>query len=153
MGFGRQDLLYTIRSARRTPLLSAFAVVALSLGIGLNAGVFTLLNSFFLNSPTQIDPASFIQLYPRYEGWFAGAGQYSAFTTEDYKALQSRSHTLQDIAAWQPSSAVLEQEHRRIAMSLVTCSYFHVLGIDRPLLGRFLAPTNARADQPSRSQS
>ena len=49
MWIDRQDLLYTIRSARREPLLSIIAVVALSLGVGLNAGVFTLLNAMFLN--------------------------------------------------------------------------------------------------------
>jgi hypothetical protein len=65
MWIDRQDLLYTIRSARREPLLSIIAVVALSLGIGLNASVFTLLNAMFLNVPTQTNPASFVQIYPR----------------------------------------------------------------------------------------
>ena len=52
----RQDFLYTIRSARRAPLLSIIAVAALSLGIGLNAGVFTLLNASFLGPPTEFGP-------------------------------------------------------------------------------------------------
>jgi hypothetical protein len=41
----RQDVLYAVRSARRTPLLTFVVVLALSVGIGLNAGVFTILNS------------------------------------------------------------------------------------------------------------
>ncbi len=53
MWVDRQDLLYSIRSARRAPLLSCIAIVALSLGIGLNAGVFNLLNALFLNPPTE----------------------------------------------------------------------------------------------------
>jgi hypothetical protein len=61
-----QDLLYAFRSARRSPFLSAVAVVALSLGIGLNSGVFTLLNAMFLRPPTLQDPSSFVQLCPRY---------------------------------------------------------------------------------------
>ena len=75
MWIDRQDFLYTIRSARRAPLLSVIAILALSLGTGLNAGVFTLLNAMFLNPPTQADPSRFIQVYPQYEGWFIGAGQ------------------------------------------------------------------------------
>lgn len=134
------DLRYTIRSARRAPLLTILAVVALSLGIGLNAGMFTLLNAIFLTPPTQKDPASFVQIYPRYEGWFTGAGQYSSFTTDDFNAIRMRSSTLEGVAAWQQSAAILEQEHRRIPMLLVTCNYFHVFGIDRLLLGRFLTP-------------
>jgi predicted permease len=137
MWIDRQDLLYTIRSARREPLLSFIAVVALSLGIGLNAGVFTLLDAMFLNAPTRTNPASFVQLYPRYEGWFTGAGQ---FTTKDYDAIRTQSTTLEGAAAWRPSSLILEQGRRRISTLLVTCNYFHVYGIDRPLLGRFLDP-------------
>jgi hypothetical protein len=62
----RQDVLYAIRSARRTPLLTVVVVLALSIGIGLNAGVFAILNFLFLNPPTKKDPASFVQIYPRY---------------------------------------------------------------------------------------
>ncbi len=132
-----QDLLYAIRSARRAPLLSIVAIVALALGIGLNAGVFTLLNSLFLQPPTLKDPGSFAQVYPRYTGWSTRSDQYSSFTTEDYAAIRSRSRALEDVAAWEQSSAVLEQGNRPMATLLVTCNYFHVFGVDRPLIGRF----------------
>jgi predicted permease len=140
MWIDRQDLLYTIRSARRAPLLSIVAVVALSLGIGLNAGVFTLLNALFLTPPTQKDPASFVQIYPRYEGWFTGAGQFSSFTTEDYDALRTQSTALEESAAWRQTGAILEQGRRGVPVVLVTSNYFHVFGIDRPLQGRFFTP-------------
>jgi predicted permease len=140
MWIDRQDLLYTIRSVRRAPLLSIIAVVALSLGIGLNAGVFTLLNALFLSPPTKNDPSRFVQVYPKYEGWFTEAGKYSSFTTEDYDAVRARVTTLAEIAAWDQRGAILEQAHRAIPAMLVTCNYFHVFGIDRPLLGRFLTP-------------
>ena len=140
MWIDRQDLLYAIRSARREPLLSMIAVVALSLGIGLNAGVFTLLNAMFLNAPTQANPASFVQVYPQYQGWFTGAAQFSSFTTEDYDAIRTRSTALEEAAASRQSSAILDQGHRRISTLLVTCNYFHVFGIGRPLVGRLLTP-------------
>ena len=114
MWIDRQDFLYSLRSARRAPLLSFVAVVALSLGIGLNAGVFTLLNALFLTPPTHQDPASFVQIYPRYEGWFTGAAQYSSFTTEDYDAIRTHAAVLEDVAAWRQSSAILEREHRAL---------------------------------------
>lgn len=140
MWVDRQDLLYTIRSARRSPLLTFVAIAALSLGIGLNTGVFTLLNAFFLNSPVHKDSASFVQLYPRYEGWFTGAGQYSAFTTEDYEAIHTQSHSLTDSTAWQLSSVVLAQARRRVGTVLISCNYFHVFGADTPQMGRFFTP-------------
>jgi predicted permease len=130
-----QDILHALRAARRTPLLSAVAVLALAFGIGLNAGVFTLLNSLFLQPPTLKDPHSFVQIYPRYMGWFLREDQSSWFTTEDYDAIRSRSKALEDVAAWQVSSPTLE-EGKPNATLLATCNYFQVFGIDRPLLGR-----------------
>lgn len=139
MGIRWHDLLFALRSARRAPVLSTVAILALAAGIGLNAGVFTLLNSLFLQPPTRKDPASFVQVYPRYSGWFTRANQYWSFTTEDFDALRKRSHALDEVAAWDSSSAVVEQGIRPMATLLVTCNYFHVFGVDRPLLGRFFA--------------
>ena len=134
-----QDCVYSFRSARRAPLLSIIAIVALGLGIGLNAGVFTLLNSLFLQPPTLKDPGSFVQVFPRYRGWSARANDYSSFTTEDFDAVRSRSRALGDVAAWQITSAVVEEGNKPDATLLTTCNYFHVFGIDRPLIGRFFA--------------
>ena len=144
MWIDRQDLLYTMRSARRAPLMTFVAIAALTLGMGLNAGVFTVVNTMFFDSPVQKDPATFVQMYPKYEGWFTGAGQFSAFTTEDYEALRSQSHTLSEIAAWQQSGAVLEKQSQRIDRLLVSCNYFHVFGVDRPVKGRFFSPAECK---------
>jgi predicted permease len=137
MFIDKQDLLYALRSARRTPLLTIVVILALSVGIGLNAGVFTILNSFFFQPPVTKDVASFVRLFPRYEGWFTGAGQFSSFTAEDYDAIHEQSHTLAEAAAWEPIGAMFDDVHQKSSASLVTCNYFHVFGVDRPLLGRF----------------
>lgn len=140
MFIDRQDLIYAIRSARRTPLLTAVVIVALSVGIGLNAGIFAILNAFFLKPPTSHDPASYVQIYPRYEGWFTGAAQFSSFNADDYEAIRSQTHTLADTAAWQPISVRLDDLNRQNSAYLTSCDYFLVLGFGRPLLGRFFLP-------------
>jgi predicted permease len=132
-----QDFRFALRSARRVPLLSAVGVLALALGIGLNTGVFTMLNAMFLRAPTLVDPRSFVQICPRYGGWFTGADQNSSFTTEDYEAIRSRSHTFTEMSAWRQYLVFLEKGNRYITSLLATCNYFHVLGIDRPRMGRF----------------
>jgi predicted permease len=135
-----QDFRRALRSARRAPLLSSVAVLALALGIGLNTGVFAIVNAMFLRVPTRVDPASFVQICPRYTGWFAGSDKNASFTTEDFDAIRSRSHTLREVAAWRQYPAFLEQGNRDISTLLATCNYFHVLGIDHPRIGRFFAP-------------
>jgi predicted permease len=137
----RQDVLYAIRSARRTPLLTFVTVLALSVGIGLNAGVFAILNFLFLNPPTKKDPASFVQIYPRYQGWSFGPATDSSFNAEDYEAIQAQARSLADVAAWQTIATTLDDVRRPGGESiLVTCNYFRVFGIDRPLMGRFFNP-------------
>jgi predicted permease len=140
-----QDFRRALRSTRRAPLLSSVAVLALALGIGLNTGVFTIVNAGFLRSPTRVDPASFVQIFPRYAGWFTGADQIPDFTTEDYDAIRSRSHTLSEVSAWRQYPAVLAQENKYITTLLAACNYFHVLGIDHPLVGRFFASGDCTA--------
>ena len=132
-----QDFRRALRSARRTPLLSSVAVLALALGIGLNTGVFAIVNAMFLRVPTRVDPASFVQICPRYTGWFAGSDKNASFTTEDFDAIRSRSHTLREVAVWRQYPAFFEQQNRYITTLLAGCNYFHVLGIDHPRIGRF----------------
>jgi|HubBroStandDraft_4_1064222.scaffolds.fasta_scaffold14825_2 putative ABC transport system permease protein len=141
MFIDRQDVLYAIRSARRTPLLTFVTVLALSVGIGLNAGVFAILNFLFLNPPTKKDPASFVQIYPRYQDWYIGPAGNSSFNAEDYEAIRAQSRSLTDVAAWQTIATTLDGVRRPGGDSiLVTCNYFRVFGIDRPLMGRFFNP-------------
>ena len=134
-----QNFHYAVRSARRAPLLFSVAILAIALGIGLNTGVFTMLNAMFLKAPTLVDPASFVQLCPRYSGWFTRADKNSAFTTEDFDAIRNRSQALEEVAAQRQSTAFLDQGNNYISMLFASCNYFHVLGIDRPLMGRFFA--------------
>ena len=132
----RQDVLYAVRSARRTPFLTFVVVLALSVGIGLNAGVFTMLDSMFLEPPTRKDPASFVQIYPRYQGWYQGRAQDSSFNAADYDAIRNGMRSIEDLAAWQSIGATLDDVRRPADATLVSCNYFRVFGIDRPLMGR-----------------
>ena len=104
----------------------------------------------FLDAPTRKSPTTFVQVYPQYEGWFAGAGQFSSFTTDDYEAIRTQSHALEDVAASQPSSAVLGQGPSRVTTQLTTCNscnYFQVFGIDRRFRAAFWHPANVLAAQ------
>ena len=132
-----QDFRRALHSARRAPLLSGVAVLALALGIGLNTGVFAIVNAIFLRIPTRVDPAGFVQVSPRYTGWFAGSDNNSSFTTEDLDAIRSRSQTLREVAPWRQYPAFFEQGNRYVGTLLAGCNYFHVLGIDHPRMGRF----------------
>jgi predicted permease len=136
----RQDVLYALRSARRAPLLTVVAVLALSVGIGLNAGVFSILNALFLQPPTRKDPATFAQIFPQYQGWFPGATQFSSFNADDFDAIRAQSRSLSEVAAWSNIPTMLDDVHHQGELLLVTADYFRVYGIDPPLMGRYFLP-------------
>ena len=142
----RQDVLYALRSARRTPLLTLVVILALSVGIGLNAGVFTILSAMVLQPPTRKDPATFAQIYPQYQGWFSGAGQFSSFNAGDFDAIRAQSHTLSDVAAWSNIPTMLDDTRQQGRSLLVTADYFRAYGIDPPLLGRYFLPGELAPD-------
>jgi len=145
MFIDRQDVLYALRSARHTPLLTFIVVLALSVGIGLNAGVFTILNFLLLEPPTKKDPSSFVQIYLRYEGWFSGAAQFSALNADDYDAIREQTHSLTDVAAWEVIHTIVDDGNQKKSSLLVTCNYFRVFGIDRPLVGRLFLPNECNS--------
>ena len=146
MWIDRQDLLYTLRSARRTPLLTAVVVFALSVGIGLNAGVFSILNVLIFQSPTRKDPSSFAQIFPQYQGWFSGAAQFSTFNADDFDAIRAQSRTLSEVAASANVSVMLDDVHQPSQSTLVTDQFFSVYGIDPPLTGRYFVPDELSPD-------
>ncbi|HTW49240.1 MAG TPA: ADOP family duplicated permease [Acidobacteriaceae bacterium] len=142
----RQDLLYALRSTRRTPLLTVVVVFALAVGIGLNAGVFSILNAIVLQPPTRKDPATFAQIYPQYQGWFAGAGEFSTFSAADFDAIRAQSRSLSEVAAWSNIPTMFDDVHQQNRALLVTADYFRVNGIDPPLMGRYFLPSEFAPD-------
>src|ERR1700722_509936 len=62
----RQDLRYAFRSVARQPGLAIATVLTLALGLGLNAGVFTVIDGIMFRARVEKDPASFIHLSPEY---------------------------------------------------------------------------------------
>ena len=141
MVIDRQDVLYALRSARRTPLLTIVVILALSIGIGLNAGVFTIVDSELLKPATRKDPASFVQIYPRYQGWYKGREKDSSFNAEDYDAIRAQTHSLVDVAAWRTIGTTIDEVRKPNGSTLATCNYFRVFGIERPMMGRFFSST------------
>jgi predicted permease len=138
------DLKYALRRMRRTPMLTCSTLIALSVGIGLNAGIFTILSGFWLSAPVTKNPATFVQIIPQYSGWFSTADQTTAFTTQDYEALKNQSNSLADVAAWSGGGGAgeitLDGDPRQAGLVLVTCNFFQVYGLGPPKAGRLFLP-------------
>ena len=137
-----RDLKYGFRMVRNAKLISIAVVLTLAIGIGINTGIFTLINGLLLRPRTDSDPVSFTRLYDQY--WLQGkprdvGGQFSLAA---YRAIQSESQVLRELAAWRTDGVLIEEDSTRSLDLEVSCNFFSVYGLRRPTLGRLF-----RADE------
>jgi predicted permease len=131
-----RDLKYGVRMMRNARMVSIAVTLTLAVGIGINTGVFTLINGMLLRPRTDSNPATFARLYAQY--WsranpreFAGA-----FSLAAYRAIQQRSQSLEELAAWRTDGVLIGDEPSASLALEVSCNFFSVYGLTEPLSGR-----------------
>ena len=132
----RQDLRYALRSIARQPGLAIATVLTLALGLGLNIGVFTVIDGVMFRARVEQNPGSFIHLSPEYRYDHPTREIPWAVSVRDYQAFAARTRTLSDLAAWNAMRVTVGHEDSSILGMLVTCNFFGVYGQVRPLQGR-----------------
>ena len=137
-----RDLLFALRTLRRSPAFAAAAVVSLALGIGVNTAIFTLINTLFLN-PLPIDRAAeLVAVYTvdaKNRSPFSNLLQTSFPNYLDYR---DRNDVFSGLAAYSfplPVSTTTGGGPEQCFVEMVTGNYFDVLGV-RPAAGRFFGP-------------
>ncbi len=142
-----EDLRYGLRLLRKNLPLAATIVATLTLGIGMNVSVFTLLNAIAFRARVP-DPGSFVRVSPVHSG--EGMAPVGGVTSDEYLVYRDRVHSLHSLAGW--SSAFVTVEHDRsssVHALLISCNFFPVFGADRPLLGRFFRPDECVPSEPA----
>src|SRR5919199_695829 len=141
-----QDLRYAIRRLLKSPGFAAVAVGALALGIGANTAIFSVVNSVLLRPLPYPAPEQLVQL------WEARPRQNMPrveIAPHEFLAWAEQSQSFKQLAASVGAEYNLtgRGEPERVAGTLVTASYFPLLGIS-PAHGRtFLA----EEDQPGKN--
>lgn len=135
-----QDLRYAVRGLRRAPGFTLVAALTLTLGIGANGTVFSLVNGLVFRAPAGIhEPGGLVQIArsydddPRWDNWSWPA----------LRLMVEEADALSGVAGYQTTGFVLGRgaDTESVAGQLVTGSYFDVLGV-RPFLGRLLGPSD-----------
>ena len=89
-----RDLRYAARSLRKHALLSTVVIATLTLGIGISAGVFTLINAIAFRAPVDKGYDTFVRIYSAYTKDPARPGRPGEATLEDYLAFRDRAKSL-----------------------------------------------------------
>jgi predicted permease len=137
-----RDVMYAIRSLRHTPGFTAIAILTLSLGIGANTAIFTLMDRVMLESLPVRQPDQLIEFLSKRGGGLAGSFSYQALEYfRDHTQLCSSI-----IAATLGGDFHLlieNQPMERVSGQFVTGNYFSELGVSA-LRGRPILPEDDR---------
>jgi hypothetical protein len=135
------DLSYAARTLRKNPAFTAVAVLAVALGIGVNTGIFTILNGVALR-PLPVPGATQIvsvyqNLQTREPRNVHGASSF--FSLPEYNSYRAGNHVFSGLLAYEPFLFVTLGGDRpqQIYGQLTSCNYFDVLNAP-PALGRAL---------------
>jgi putative ABC transport system permease protein len=130
-----QDLRYAMRSLKRSPGFAAVAIGTLGLAIGVNAGMFSVVNTVLLNPLPyhHVDRLVYIAATAPGSDFPAEFGVSAEFFVQ-YK---EQSKLLEDISTFNAFTSTMRAGDRveRIRMSFPTNSLFSTLGA-KPILGR-----------------
>ena len=125
------DIRYATRRLTHSPGFTAAAVITIALGIGVNTGIFTVLNGVLFRDLPAPDAHELVSIYQTVEGVPDREGAYSIglVSTSEYRAYRDRTQTLSGIVGHSdPSRTTLGGESpQQIMGTLVTCNYFEVL--------------------------
>jgi predicted permease len=133
-----RDLRYAVRQLARSPGFTIVAVVTLSIGIGANAAIFSLVNHLLLRPAAHVvEPERLVSLYT---SDFSGP-PYGSSSYPDYEVFREQRDLVADMAgfALAPGNLVETEETVRLMLEEVTPNYFDVLGVIAAR-GRLLLP-------------
>ncbi len=162
MGNLLKDLRYGFRGLFKRKGFAAIAVLTLSLGIGANTAIFTLVNAVLLESLPVSKPEELV-LFTDVTGEGTSmqdtppSGKWERFSYASYKYLRDNNDSFQDITAMRSGVSRLSvrqpdsQANAAVRSSgqLVAGNYFSLLGV-RAMRGRVLTPED---DKPNAEPS
>jgi len=131
-----QDLKYGLRMLAKNPGFTAVAVLTLTLGIGANTAIFSVVNGVLLNPLPYPEPDRLIALYSRTPDSPRWSISYPNFL--DW-VRDNRSFS--DLAAYRSDDFSLTGtgEPERVSAEMVSASFFPLLGV-KAALGRTFRP-------------
>src|ERR1700722_3483802 len=142
-----QDLRYALRSLRKSPGFTALAVLAMSLGIGANTAVFTVVSGVLLRPLPFVQPERlFLISYQPRLGPFAGR---PSLADHHYLEFQRRTHAFERVTTFGADQVTLTGagDAVRLPAGLVTSSFFPVLRVS-PAIGRIFTTQEERPGAP-----
>jgi predicted permease len=144
-----QDVRYSARLLRRHPGFTLTAVCVLTLGIGVNAGIFGIINGLMIRPLAGADaPGEVVGLFSRDR---TAARAYRAFSYPGFTDVREAGGPFAHLAGHTVALGGVTEDNitRPATVDIVTTDYFETLGV-RPAFGRDFTLDEERPGTPSR---
>ena len=142
------DLRYAFRTLSKNPGFAAVSIAAIALGIGVNTGIFSLLNAAAFRPLPVPGAENLVSVYQILHGGGARNvhGTESMFSMEEYRTYLHSNHVFSDVIVYTPfvPATLGGAKPREIIGQYASCNYFDVLE-ERPSLGRAFRDSDCAA--------
>lgn len=142
MGTLGQDVLFGLRILRKSPGFTAVATLALALGIGANATVFTIANAYLFQSLPFADSARILYISSVDNSTGRGHGE----SYPDYRDFQTQVKSFATLGGFSRSDVDVSDRNglpTQYKGAQVTFNAFSIIG-QKPVAGRAFLPEDAR---------
>ncbi|HVS13226.1 MAG TPA: ABC transporter permease [Thermoanaerobaculia bacterium] len=139
IGDWTQDLRLAARALRRSPGFVVVAAVTLGLAIGVNAGLFSVVDTVLLDPLPYRDPGRLVHVAASAPG--SDLPPEFGVSAEFLVHYDERSRLLEGLSPYDDFTSTLRVDDRveRVRMGICTASLFSTLGVS-PILGRLPVP-------------
>lgn len=144
----RQDVVYAVRSLRRTPAVAVTIILTLALGLGVNAAMFSLLDVIFLRPPAGVARPEAVRRVWVERRFSDGTQFWPGFDYSGYAALAKAFDGQAQVTFYRspfPQKLGKGESAPTAAVAGAAANYFTLLGV-KPQLGRFYAADEDRRD-------
>ena len=143
-----QDLRFAFRQLYKAPGFTLAAMLVLTLGIGANTAVFSLIYTMLFAPPGYARPNELVQIFSQDT---KNPRAFRAFSYPTLNDIREQNSVFSDVAGYNVTEVGMGEKKntRRTFASIVTANYFKVLGV-APVLGRAFT---AEEEQPGRAAS
>jgi len=139
-----KDVRYGFRAMRRSPAFSLVVILTFALGVGVNAAIFSVVNTVLLKPLPYPDSERLVVLSE------ANAKSDFSVTWGNFNYWRAGNHSFDDMAAFQFFGGTLTGRGDPVTTQgmAVTAPYYALFGL-RPLMGRLLGAQDDRVGAPA----
>jgi predicted permease len=143
-----RDLRYGARALGKNPGFTMAAVLAIALGIGVNTGIFSVLNGVALRLLPIPRAEQIVSVDQIFHGKLSRNvhGEPGLFSYPEYKNYRDHNHVFTGLLAYEPflEATLGGESPTQLMGAAASCNYFDVLG-EKPELGRVFVDADCNA--------